>query len=173
MKNKKNLLPRACLLIGLVVLAFSSCGYELVREKGIYGGDISSLNVPIFKNSTYEPHASAYVTDAFSKELASTGLFTINKEGSDGYVEGTIKRVAIAFASIGITGAVNQKTVTLEVDLSLFRKDGTFIKKWTFADTEVYRTDDVNAEDYNKREAMSRVSARIARKFSSVILIEY
>jgi hypothetical protein len=64
------------LIIAFVLLLFS-CGYQLVRDKGIYGGDISSVYISVFKNMTYEPHISQYVTDAFSKELLSTGIFTV------------------------------------------------------------------------------------------------
>jgi hypothetical protein len=38
-------------ILPIVFLLFS-CGYQLVREKGIYGGDISSVYLSIFKNQT-------------------------------------------------------------------------------------------------------------------------
>ena len=82
------------LLCAVMVFAMAnSCGYQMVREKGISGGDITSVYISVFKNSTYEPHASLYVTDAFSKELLSTNLFTINKESSDAYLQGNIKKI--------------------------------------------------------------------------------
>ena len=65
----KNGSHKKYFLIILLVFLLCSCGYQLVREKGIYGGDISSVYISVFKNMTYEPHISQYVTDAFSKEL--------------------------------------------------------------------------------------------------------
>jgi len=159
--------------MGLTLLLASSCGYQLVSEKGIYGGQISSVHVPIFKNATFEPHASLYVTDAFTKELVSTGLFKINKEDSDGYIEGTIKRIIITPSTMSSVGVVVEKNIWVDVDLSLFRNNGAFVKKWSLYESEIYRTDDLNSEDYNKRDALTRLSERMARKFSSVLLMEY
>ena len=161
------------LIAGLLLLTVSSCGYKLVGGKGIYGGDITSVSLPAFKNITYEPHVSLYVTDAFSQELLTIGLFELNKPDSDAYLEGTIKRIIILPTSMNSSGVVIEKTATTEVDLSLYKKDGTFVKKWTFADSEPYRVDDVQAEDYNKRNALNIIAGRMARKFTAVLLVDY
>jgi Lipopolysaccharide-assembly len=161
-----------CLIVA-TLLFLSSCGYQLVSEKGIYGGEISSVYVPIFKNKTFEPHASLYVTNAFTKELVSIGLFKVNKDDSDGYIEGTIRSILITPSTMSGAGIVVEKNIRVDVDLSLFRKNGVFIKRWSLYENEIYRTDDINSEDYNKRDALTRLSERMARKFSSVILMDY
>jgi outer membrane lipopolysaccharide assembly protein LptE/RlpB len=150
-----------------------SCGYQLVREKGIYGGDISSVYISIFKNMTYEPHISQYVTDAFSKELLSTGIFTVNKQSSDGYMQGTILKITTKPASLSITGITIEKTVTLDVDMALYKQNGTLIKRWPLSDSETYRVDNTNFEEYNKTDAIKRLSARMARRFSAVLFVDY
>jgi len=165
-------LARTC-LIALTLFISSSCGYQLVSEKGIFGGEISSVYVPIFKNKTFEPHASLYVTNAFTKELVSIGLFKVNKEDSDGYIEGSINSILITPSTMSGVGVVVEKSIRVDVDLSLFRKNGAFIKKWSLFETEIYRTDNINSEDYNKRDALTRLSERMARKFASVMLIDY
>jgi hypothetical protein len=162
----------ACLII-LVLLISSSCGYQLVSEKGIYGGEISSVYVPIFKNKTFEPHASLYVTNAFTKELVSVGLFKVNKEDSDGYIEGNIRTILITPSTMSGAGIVVEKSIRVDVDLSLYKGNGAFIKRWSLFETEIYRTDDINTEDYNKRDALTRLSERMARKFTSVMLMDY
>ncbi len=159
-------------MTGLAFLLFS-CGYQLVREKGIFGGDITSLYLSIFKNSTYEPHISEYVTSAFSHELLTTGLFTLNKEGSDGYLQGTITDIKIQPASLSIAGLAIEKNVTLQLDIALYRKNGTFIKRWTLSDTQTYRVDNIDIEEYNKKDAITILSARMARTFSSFLLANY
>jgi hypothetical protein len=156
-----------------LLLLLCSCGYQLVREKGIYGGDISSLYVSIFKNSTYEPHIAQYVTDAFTKELISTGLFTVNKESSDGYLQGTIVKITTKPYTLSITGITIEKTVALDVDIALYRKNGVFIKRWPLSDSETYRVDNVNFEEYNKEDAIKRLTARMARRFSAVLFVDY
>jgi hypothetical protein len=162
--------------IGLVLLLLGTlcaCGYELVKEKGIFGGDITLLSVPIFKNITHEPHASLYVTDAFSKELLSTGLFRIGRTGTDGYLEGTIREIRTTPGSLNVGGLVIEKKVGLILDLVLIGKDGKTLRRWTLADEETYRTDNINFEDYNERRALQTMSARMARRFSAAILVDY
>jgi len=145
----------------------------MINEKGIFGGEISSIYIPLFKNKTYEPHASGYVTDAFAKELIATGIFKLNKDDSDGYIEGTITKIRIMPSSMNAQGIVIEKNLEMTIDLSLFNKTGAFIKKWTLLEYEIYNTSDVSVEDYNKREAMRRMSGRMARRFSSMALIDY
>jgi outer membrane lipopolysaccharide assembly protein LptE/RlpB len=150
-----------------------SCGYQLVREKGIFGGDITSLYISIFKNATYEPNISQYVTDAFSKELLSTGLFTVNRESSDGYLQGTVTKITMLPTSLSIAGLAIEKVVSLEVSIVLYRKNGNVIKSWGFSDSETYRVDNVDYEEYNRKDAIKRLSARMARRFSSFLLVDY
>ena len=157
----------------LALFLLCSCGYQLVREKGIYGGDISSIYIPVFKNLTYEPNLSQYVTYVFSKELLATGLFTINKEGSDGYLDGTITRIAATPTSMSIQGVVIQKYVTLYVDIALRKNGGGLVKRWSFADSETYYVENVDSEEFNKKDAIQRLSARIARRLSAVLMTEY
>ncbi len=162
------------LMAAMVVAAITaSCGYQLVTEKGIFGGDISSVSLGAFKNVTYEPHASLYVTNAFSQELISTGLFQLNKPGADAYLEGTIQRILVVPSSMNAQGVVIEKQATINVDITLYKKNGEFIRRWMFTDTEPYRVDDVQAEDYNKRIAFQTISGRMARKFAAVVLIDY
>jgi len=162
------------LLCAVMVFAVAnSCGYQMVREKGISGGDIASVYISVFKNSTYEPHASLYVTDAFSKELLSTSLFTINKESSDAYLQGNIKKIVTSPTSLSGGGLVIEKWISVDIELALYRKNGTLIRRWLLSDQETYRVDNIAAEDYNKREALQRLSSRLARRFSSVLLVDY
>jgi hypothetical protein len=70
-------------------------------------------------------------------------------------------------------GIVIEKNITVDIELALFRKNGGFIKRWTLSDSEPYRVDNLAYEDYNKREAMRRISGRLARRFSSFLLVDY
>ncbi len=172
MPMTKTGLIKMLLVISFVFL-LGACGYQLVREKGIYGGDISSIYLSVFKNMTYEPHISQYVTDAFSKELLATGLFTVNKEGADGDLRGNIIKISTQPYSLSIAGIVVEKTVTLDVDMALYRKNGTFVKRWALSDSETYRVDNISYEEYNKADAIKRLSARMARRFTSLLFVEY
>lgn len=157
----------------LTCVLVNACGYQMVREKGISGGDIASVYISVFKNSTYEPHASLYVTDAFSKELLSTNLFTINQDRSDAYLQGNIKKITTSPTTLSGAGIVIEKWISVDIELALYRKNGTFMRRWLLTDQETYRVDNIAAEDYNKREALQRLSSRLARRFSAALLIDY
>jgi hypothetical protein len=158
------------IVAGLLLI---SCGYQVVKEKGIYGGEITSLAVPIFKNSTYEPHASLPVTEAFAKELVSTGLFKVNKDDPDGTLEGVIKAIRTAPSTLNKDGIVIEKQIAMDLELSLFRRNRVLVKRWPLTESEIYRVDNTEFEDYNKRDALRKISARLARRFTSVLLVDY
>ena len=166
MKTLKLLPLLACLVL------LSGCGYELIKEKGVYGGEVTSLNVPVFRNLSFEPQVPGFFTEAFSSELAASGLFEINKAGSDATLEGTITSIVSSPASLGATGQALQKVVTATIYLSL-SKQGNVVKTWTFADAEAYDVPDINLEDFNKRAALQRIAGRIARRFHSQLLAIY
>lgn len=157
----------------ILVVLLSGCGYELVKDKGIFSGEITTVAVPIFKNPTYEPHVSMYVTEAFTRELMGTGVFKLDRKGTDGYIEGTIKDIRILPNTLGKTGIVVEKKVYVDVELVLYRSNGAFIRRWVLSDNEVYRADVPNLEEYNKRTAYGRISDRMARRFSAAILVNY
>jgi len=163
---------KICIII-LSTLFLCSCGYQLIKDKGIYGGDITSLYVPVFKNKTYEPHASLYVTDSFTREIVSSGLFKVNTSNTDGYIEGNITEIRIIPATMNTSGVVVEKTISATIDIALFKKNGSLLKRWSFYDSETYNVVDINAEDFNKRDALKRLSGRVARKFCSMVMVDY
>lgn len=164
---------RGLFLFLIFSLFLQSCGYQIIQEKGIYGGDIKSIYVSGFKNATFEPHLSMYVTDAFVSELLSSGLFEINKPSFEALVEGLIRRVTIDVQTVDKKGLALEKNVEMEVELSLMEKNGRLIKKWSLVERETFRVDNPNYEDYNKREAIKRAAAKMARRFSSLVFMEY
>jgi outer membrane lipopolysaccharide assembly protein LptE/RlpB len=159
-----------CLLAACLLL--NGCGYELVRDKGVFGGEVVALNVPIFKNRSYEPQVPGFFTDAFSRELAGSGLFDLNRPTADATLQGTINTVFSAPSSLSSQGLALEKVVSMSVSLVLFRQ-GNPTKSWAFADSEPYRVDDINLEDVNKRQAMQRIAARISRRFMAQLMGNY
>ena len=159
-------------LLVCLVLVISGCGYELVREKGIYGGQIVSLNVPVFRNLSFEPEVPGFFTQAFSMELAASGLVQINTSGADATLRGTITSVRTGPGALSALGQTVQKTVTADISLTLVKEDKV-VKTWTFADGETYDASSISQEDFNRRAALQRIAARIARRFHSQLLAVY
>ncbi len=172
---KKSISKKIGLGLTVIVLAaLSACGYQLIgaQGKGIYGGEISSIYISIFDNATFESSVAQPVTDSFSKELLMTGLFTVNKEGADAYLKGTIRSVSTGVNALGTDGAVIEKSVGVTLFIQLYQKNGKLIKEFALADSEIYKIQS-GAEEYNRREAIRRVSARLARRFSAQLLLDY
>jgi hypothetical protein len=163
---------RTSLLLLSLLLLLTACGYTLVQDKGIFGGEITSVSLPMFKNKTFEPHVAGFFTDSLSRELASSGLLQVNKPGSDAALQGTITSVATTPGSLAVTGLTVQKVVTVYVSLVLSRH-GNVVKTWSLVDAEPYLVNDINLEDFNKRQAIQRVADRIARRFHSQVLADY
>ncbi len=150
-------------------LVLSGCGYELVRDRGLSGGDIVSVNVPVFKNRSFEPQVPAFFTEAFSRELTAGGAVDINKPGADGTLQGTISSVITAPSALTGTGLTVEKVVTVSVSLTLTKPGGT-VRTWALSDSETYAANDINLEDFNKRAALQRIAARIARRFHAQLI---
>lgn len=161
------------LLFILAVSALTACGYTLVREKGIYGGDIMAIDVPIFKNLSFEPQISQFFTESFTRELVTTGLFDVNRHNADSTVQGTIRQVVVSPYALGGTGIQVQKSISVSIDIVMTKGSVGFKKSWTISDYEPYNVDDINLEDFNRRDALRRVSARMARRFTSLVLAYY
>jgi outer membrane lipopolysaccharide assembly protein LptE/RlpB len=161
-------------LLWLVVLVLSQtgCGYHLVREEGIRGGDVKVVDIPMFKNRTFEPHTPAIFTEALTRELVSSGFFQINQPNPDSTLQGVISRVQTSPSSLATSGFVVEKAVTVDVDLILTKSTGQVLRRWMFTESETFRADDVNLQDFNKREAFRRIANRMARRFSALVLAE-
>ncbi len=156
----------------LLCLVIAGCGYSMVQEKGVFQGEVISLDVPVFKNNSFEPHVPGYFTEAFTHELITSGLFDVNKEGSENTLLGTIMTVYMVPTALSSQGIAVEKTVYANIALSLRKKDGRPIKSWVLSDSEAYRVEPINVEDFNKREALKRIAARIARRFSALLLTD-
>ena len=169
--------------IRILILSFlflQGCGYELVTGPGLPIGAVSttagalstpitSLNLPVFKNQSFEPQVPMFFTEAFSQELAASGLVQINKPGADATLQGTVTRVSTILSALSGQGLATQKTVTVFIALTL-SQHGNVLKSWTFGDSEAYDVTSINSEEFNKRAAIIRLAQRIARIFHSQLV---
>ncbi len=160
------------MILALLFSLLPGCGYELVRDRGISGGEVVPISVPVFKNRTYEPQVPAFFTQAFSRELVVGGLVDLNGNGSDGVLQGTINSVTSAPSSMSGAGVAIEKVVTVSIGLMLTKPDGA-TRTWAFSDSEAYQASDINLENYNKRAALQRIAARIARRFHSQLIASH
>lgn len=163
-------------------LLFHGCGYELVKGPGLSGpaftgpegeaGEIMSLSVPVFKNLTFEPQVPEFFTEAFSSELAGSGLVKLNTPNPDAVLQGTVTAVSASLAAMSGQGLAISKVVSATISLTLTRQ-GKVVKTWGFGDNETYDASSINSEDFNKRAALIRIAERMARRFHSQLISGY
>jgi len=174
-------LRKVFLLLALIVL-LHACGYELVKGPGLSGpafsgpegtgGTITSLSLPVFKNQTFEPQVPQFFTEAFSQELAASGLVQLNKPNPDGVLQGTVTSVSATLAAMNGQGLAVSKVVTAAVTVTLAR-EGKVMKTWGFGDSETYDASSINTEDFNKRAALVRIAERMARRLHALLISGY
>jgi hypothetical protein len=156
----------------LLFLVLASCGYTIIQEKGIFQGEVISIDVPVFKNRSFEPQVSQFFTEAFTRELVTSGLFDVNKPDAPNILQGSIVTVSIVPTALDKNGLAIEKTVFVTAGFALSKKDGRLIKNWSLLDAEPYNVQDVNLEDPNKKEALKKIAARIARRFSTLVIAD-
>ena len=156
----------------LILSLLTSCGYSIVREKGAYKGEVITVAVPVFKNLTFEPQVSQFFTEAFTRELILSGVFDVNKEGSTSTLLGTLASERSVPTAMNANGLTVQKTVYATLNLALQKNDGRLIKNWSLTDAETYDVGDINIEEPNKRLALTRMAARMARRFSALVIAD-
>jgi outer membrane lipopolysaccharide assembly protein LptE/RlpB len=160
------------LILLIPFLLLTACGYTIIDQKGIFQGEVVSLDVPVFKNRSLEPQVSEFFTEAFTRELVTTGLFDVNRPDAPNTLQGSITAVTIVPTTLDKNGLVVEKMIYVTLGFALSKKDGRVIKSWGLGDAEPYRVDDINLEDPNKKEAMKRIAARIARRFSALVIAD-
>jgi outer membrane lipopolysaccharide assembly protein LptE/RlpB len=160
------------LVLLLSFLLLFSCGYELVKSRGISGGEVVSLSLPVFKNRSLEPQIPEFFTEAFSHELAAGGLVDINRADADAVLQGTINSVVTLTSALSTSGLAVEKVVTVATGLTLTQRSGT-VKNWAFSDAEAYAVNNINLEEFNRKAALQRIAARIARRFHSLLVANH
>ncbi len=81
------------LLVALVLLALSGCGYHTLGSAAHMPDTVHTLAVPIFKNKTQFYHTEVPMTQAVVHEFTDRTRLTVGSEsgdGSDATVKGTI-----------------------------------------------------------------------------------
>ena len=115
-------------LATILCLAFSGClGYHVGPVKPYYLGDVHSIAVPTFKNSTLVPRVEVLVTDTLIKQFQQDGTFQITSDDkADATLSGEISRVnRLPARSVrGNVLATTEFTLALTLKYSLTGRDG-------------------------------------------------
>ena len=115
-------------LATILCLAFSGClGYHVGPVKPYYLGDVHSIAVPTFKNSTLVPRVEVLVTDTLIKQFQQDGTFQITSDDkADATLSGEITLVnRLPARSVrGNVLATTEFNLALTLKYSLTGRDG-------------------------------------------------
>jgi len=155
---------------GLAILSagmLAACGYRFQGDVKLPAG-AKTVYVEIFENRTNEPALETTVTNAVVIEFTKRGntLVASEPERADLVMKGVIRSLETRTISPRRKDAAGERRVTLQLDVKLFRPDGTLA--WEakgLSDNEAYPvTDDKFQNDFRERRTQELVATRIAER---------
>ena len=165
------------MLLMLLLLALSGCGYHLVGTSTYLPDDVQSLHVELFGNKTSRADMDQRVAEALNLEWVRRGRFQLvdRAEDADIVLSGTMTRLLVTPVSFDESGRATEYQMTLltEVRLNdvrgedpvLLWENKSFSRRTSYAVAE-------NAVNYfdRQREAMNELSTEYSRALVSAVL---
>ena len=82
------------LVLALLLIGVSGCGYRLGYVKPARYGHLESIYIPTFKNETLEPRSAVLVTNAVIQQIQRDGTYRVGTaSNSDAALEASIVRL--------------------------------------------------------------------------------
>ena len=159
-------MPRRVLLIVLVSLSLSGCGYSFVR----YGsglGDVRRVAIRGLSNDSFEPGVETLVSEALAREFLRRGALRLvdTPETADLVIGGAVKSIEVRRRSFSSILFALEYEVRMELALTLARRDGTpvAIDANALAESERYlASSDLEVTRTNRQEALRRLAGVLA-----------
>ncbi|MCH6562442.1 MAG: hypothetical protein IH800_08510 [Myxococcales bacterium] len=152
----------------LVVLLGLGCGYRYVDSRGVFGPDVSRIEIDPLQNNSSEPGFGRMLGDALVEEFARRGILTPVYGGgaaADLVLSGVVHDVEVipaAFSSVALT-IEDRLLVTLDVSV---QNASTGQEVWRHTRLEVRErfqsSPDVQVYQSNKEQALRRLTSEIA-----------
>jgi len=136
------------ILFALMLFVLSGCGYHVAGKAGQMPGNIETLSIPIFTNSTLEPNVESVITSAFVNEFVTTVRVV---DESTFMLEGTIK-------SYGLTVSMSRRIYDRQTGKVVWRDNDV-------VDTEDFSVNTADVAQTRDREtaALQKLSKDTAR----------
>ena len=149
----------------LVFLFLSACGYQMVGKETHVPPGLSSVAIPTFKNTTYEPGIEIQFTQAFLREfILDRRVNVVDRAQADSILEGVIRYFTLYSVSYDQSGHVLEYQTTVTLDLTLKDKTGKVLwdQKGIF-ETQWFRaSSSALTYEANKAVAIQQIGALVA-----------
>ncbi len=144
------------------------CGYRHVDPRGVFGPDVSRIEIDTLRNDSSEPGFGRMLGDALVEEFARRGVLTpVYGAGgaADLIMSGAVRDVEVipaAFSSVSLTV---EDRLLVTVDVSVLRAS-TGQEVWRHTNLQVRErfqsSPDAQVYETNKEQALRRLTAEIA-----------
>jgi outer membrane lipopolysaccharide assembly protein LptE/RlpB len=152
----------------ILLILVSGCGYRFAGT-GDFPGGTKSIFIPILENRTSESRLEKLVTDDLIYEFTRNRKDILAKSmgDADAVLYGIIHSISITTISRDDPNTSTERSVKLSVDMKLVAPEGKVIwRVEQITADEAYNV--VSGDKYrtlqNRREAVSKVSQRLAEK---------
>ncbi len=165
------------MILILLLLALSGCGYHLVGTSTYLPEEIRTLHVELFVNQTSRGDMDQRVAEALNLEWVRRGRFQLvdRAENADIVLSGTMTRLSVIPVSFDQNGRATEYQMTLmtEIQLNDVRGEDPVLlwENKAFSRRTSYVVDE-DAVDYfdRQREAMNELSVEYSRALVSAVL---
>lgn len=155
-------------------LTAGGCGYHLQGKGTPSDPGIQAVAIPIFGNRTSQTGIESEVTRALVEKITSSQRIAVRSQNTaDAILIGNVK--SFVTSSVAVTSGTQFTTgyrVALTVEVSFQRKeDGKLFWKEDLTEWRNYLVvTDLAATENNKREAIRKISERLAERIQEIIL---
>ncbi len=164
---KKLIKPIAIMISCFFIL---SCGYKL-SGGGRLNGNISGLNVLMFKNLTGETGIEYIITNDIIHEFLRNGIEVLNRIGASSdksvsSLEGTINFISLSTIARTNINVSNERRVKIIINIKLIDNKGKTLRliKNISENEEYNASENEYALENAKHDAIKRLSKRLAEK---------
>jgi outer membrane lipopolysaccharide assembly protein LptE/RlpB len=159
------------LLLVLIVLFLTGCGYHLAGETQHLPGGLSVLQIVMFNNQTMEPYLENIVTTQVTRRLMLLPEIRLveNPQEADGVVSGKILSYHVEASAYDAENLMTQYRATMKLEVELRRNaDGRILWRGILTRFQSFSADpDLKRQDDLERMAQDLLSIRLAEDLSS------
>ena len=161
-------------LLLFALLTAGGCGYQLQGRGTPSDPGIQAVAIPIFGNRTPQTGIESEVTRALVEKITSSQRIAVgSRNTADALLIGTVK--SFTTTSVAVTTAAQVTTgyrAALTVEVTFQRRgDGKVFWKENITEWRNYLVaSDLAATENNKREAIRKISERLAERIQEMIL---
>ena len=159
------------LLLGLMLLLLTGCGYRLAGESLALPADVSNLRIEMFVNRTMEPYLENIVTTQVTRRLLLLPELTLveKPENAEAIVSGKILLYSVEASAYDGQNIVTQYRATMTIETELRRRlDGKILWRGKLVRFQPFSADpDLKRQDDLERIAQNLLANRLAEDLSS------